>query len=99
MKENKDYQLVPVDIENEQAWDIRIISGEFNETVIRYGNVSVDGKDEKLHFNFSVILAPSEYITESNQDLQLVAADILLDVIENAIQNETVIFDDLDPQS
>ena len=44
VSEGIDYKLVPVeDSPNDQAWDVRILRGEFVETVIRYGNVAFDG--------------------------------------------------------
>lgn len=94
MKENLDFQFVPAEVDNEQAWDIRILTGEFNETVIRYGNVAVDGTNDALTFNFFVVKAPSEYIVESNEELQAVAGQILIAVIEQAIKDDTAIIDE-----
>lgn len=95
MKENKDYELIPADMpENDQAWDIRILTGEFNETIIRFGNVSADGKNGNIRFNFFVIYAPSEYINEDNKELQIVAGEILTDVIEHAIATDSLIMDE-----
>ena len=96
MTENEDYELIPamgVD-DNEQAWDIRILTGEFIETVIRFGNVQIDGKNDQLRFNFSVILAPSDYITVDNTDLQEVAGKILESVILRGFEDDAVIIDE-----
>ena len=94
MKENIDYELIPVDVDNEQAWDIRILTGEFNETVIRFGNIAVDGTKDTLTYNFFVVQAPSEYIVESNEDLQSTAGEILIDIIERGIEHDSVILDE-----
>ena len=45
VSEGVDYSLIPVeDSPNDQAWDVRILRGDFTETVIRYGNVALDRK-------------------------------------------------------
>ncbi len=96
MKENEDYVLIPakgVD-DNDQAWDVRILTGEFNETVIRFGNVQIDGKNDQLRFNFMVVLAPSDYITEDNEELQGTAASILEDLLVRSIEDGTAIIDE-----
>ena len=41
--ENKDYELISDENINE-VWNVRILEGEFNEVVIRYGSIRVDGK-------------------------------------------------------
>lgn len=94
MKENEDYSLIPVDIDNEQAWEIRILKGEFIETVIRYGNVSIDGINEQIKFNFVITFSPDEEITAENPQLQALAGEILGDLIENHIENGSIILDD-----
>lgn len=94
MVEDKDYQLIPVDIENDQAWDIRILSGEFVETVIRYGNVSIDGPQDQIKFNFGIVFSPDDDLTTGNTQLQVVAGDILGDLIENHIERGSIVMDD-----
>jgi hypothetical protein len=94
VKENVDYELIPADVDNEQAWDIRILTGEFNETVIRFGNIAVDGTKDALTYNFFVVQAPSEYIVESNEDLQSTAGEILIDIIERGIEDGSVVLDE-----
>lgn len=96
MKENTDYELIPAEgvEDNEQAWDVRILTGEFNETVIRYGNVAIDGQKDALTYNFFVVTAPSEYIVESDAGLQAVVAEILVDLIERSIQDGSAIIDE-----
>jgi len=39
MKENKDYQIIPSE-EHSDAWEVRILSGDFTETVVRFGSIS-----------------------------------------------------------
>ena len=96
MLENRDYQFIPARDapDNDQAWDIRILTGEFNETVIRFGNVQLDGKNDELHFNFAVILAPSDYITLDNADLQETAGLILESIILQGFEDGSAIIDE-----
>ena len=79
------YQLIPVeDHPNEQAWHIRILRGQFTETVISYGNISFDGTRDCLTFNFIVVYSPDSDLTSENVELQEFAADILEDILETA---------------
>ena len=42
MVEGTDYELVPADgteALNDQAWDVRLTTGSFVETVLRFGNI------------------------------------------------------------
>lgn len=83
--EGIDYELVPVeDHPNDYAWEIRILKGEFVESIIRYGNISFDGTRDCLTFNFKVVYSPSE-ATESDVKLQEFAGDILEDILDTAI--------------
>ena len=83
MKENIDYELIPGEGEN---WDIRILTGEFVETVINYKQLQVADDGEHLTFNFNVVTSPDEDIdAETNVDLQNTAAMILSDILENSV--------------
>lgn len=83
--EGVDYQLIPVDVENDQAWDIRILRGEFVETVLRYGAIKFDGEKDALTFSFIVVESPDEVLSSDNEELQIFAGDILEDVLEKAV--------------
>jgi hypothetical protein len=85
MSEGIDYEMVPSPIENEQAWCIRFLAGPFVETVISFGNLQVDGKEEAINFNFSVIESPIEDLNPDNQDLQQWCGSVLHDVLDMAI--------------
>lgn len=97
MIENEDYELIlPPDAKNDQAWNVRILTGEFNETVIRFGNIGADGKKGHITFNFVVVYAPSEYIDETNVDLQIVVGQILGDVLDRAARDGSLVLDEND---
>lgn len=95
MIENVDYELVPVEwAPSEQAWDVRILTGDFVESVIRFGNVSIDGESDRMTFNFEVIDTPIADLDETDLTLQDTCGTILLDVIERSIQDNSVLIKD-----
>jgi len=82
------YELIPVeDNPNELAWHVRILEGDFPETVISFGNIALHEDGEKLSFNFAVISSPDDTLTEESEDLQDFAARILEDVLERSIND------------
>jgi hypothetical protein len=84
LNEGVDYELTPSgETEIEQSWDVRILQGDFVETVIRFGNISFDGERDCLLFNFMVVSSPSG-LNEDCIELQDHAAMILQSVLENA---------------
>lgn len=92
VSEGVDYDLIPCDeVENDQAWDIRVLRGDFVETVLRFGNISFNEETDCLNFNFLVISSPNSTATTENESLQLFAGDILQSVLENAIANDALL--------
>jgi hypothetical protein len=88
VSEGIDYILIPVDyVDNEAAWDVRILRGEFTETVIRYGTIRFDGERDCLTFDFRVVTTPHFDLDSSNVDLQEFAADIMEDILERGIRD------------
>ena len=89
------YELVPVeDNPNEQAWHVRILEGEFAETVIAFGNVAIAEDGEHLSFNFFVASTPDDTLTEDHEPLQDFAALILEDVLERAQSEGSLVYKD-----
>ena len=85
MIENVDYQLIPSAVD-EGHWNIRILKGEFVETVIAFGKISLDDKEDKLKFTFDILFTPDPDLTVENNGLQLHAGSILYNLIESADQ-------------
>lgn len=94
MSEGIHYELIPADFENDQAWDVRILKGDFVESVIRFGNVAINGKEENLTFNFDIISTPDVNLTTESIELQDAVGSILVDVIENAIADKQLVAED-----
>jgi hypothetical protein len=86
LEENIDYEMIPGEGEN---WDIRILTGEFTETVINYKRLQVSNDGEHLTFNFNIVSSPDEDLdAETNFDLQNTAAMILSNILENSVTKE-----------
>ncbi|MEK9700123.1 MAG: hypothetical protein VW270_30360 [Candidatus Poseidoniales archaeon] len=86
MKQNIDYQLIPSDDGDKSWWDIRFLTGDFVETVIRFDTVKVSDDGEYLKYNINVISSPDDDLDpETNEDLQNVAGDVLMSLMEEAI--------------
>ena len=87
--EGVDYELIP-DYSDEQSWNIRFLTGDFTETVIKFGNISADGKDGLLHFNFTVVESPDDTLTPDDEALQNECGSVLMSVIEGAISKKEI---------
>jgi hypothetical protein len=86
MSEGVDYELIPVEyVDNEAAWDVRILRGEFTETVLRFGTIKYDGERDCLTFDFRVVDSPDGELDSSSEDLQEFSGDILEDILERGI--------------
>lgn len=82
--ESKDYELIPLE-DDVESWGVRILTGEFSETIIKYGNVGFEGEgdDMMMKFNFDIISTPDEDLeVETNIELQELARDILFTIFE-----------------
>ena len=97
--ENKTYSLIPGD-DGDQHWKIRFLEGPYSETVIQYGAISIDGKDDVIMtFNFLIESSPDEDLTVDDIDLQLWAGDVLQEIIRDAIENDYAILTDKEDES
>tara|TARA_R110000868_G_scaffold97730_5_gene268873 strand:+ start:753 stop:1034 length:282 start_codon:yes stop_codon:yes gene_type:complete len=83
MIENVDYQMIP-DVTDKDHWNIRILKGEFVETVFAFDKITFDEKDDKLKFTFNISFTPDPELDIHNNGLQLCAGKILYNLIESA---------------
>lgn len=91
LKEGVDYELIPAkDSDNDQAWDIRILESDYVETVIRFGNIKLDGESGCLNFNFVIQSTPNNNLDESDVDFQNYVADILENVLMEASKHDSI---------
>ena len=90
--ENKDYEIIP-DKSDEQAWNVRVLSGLYTETVLKYGVVKFNGKGEEkyMSFNFDIIYTPDTELTKESVELQEFAGLMLEKIMARGIEEGTVI--------
>lgn len=99
--EGIDYELIPAtdDYERDQSWDVRILKGDFTETVLRFGNIAFNGENDCLNFNFVLISSPVSDLSEADENLQDQAANILANILEEAAKEGTLLLGEPEEQS
>ena len=90
LQENKHYEIIP-DKGDDQAWNVRILSGAFTETVLRYGVVKFNGKKKDMTFNFDIVYTPDTELNVSNKKLQEFAGIMLEQIMAQGIRDNEVI--------
>lgn len=80
--ENQDYELIPRD---DNDWHVRVLTGEFVECIIRYGNVRFDEQNATMHFDFTVVESTDESFDSAQPELQKVASHILHSILIGAL--------------
>jgi len=91
LKENIDYQLVPAP-DHDQDWAVRVLTGDYVETVLKYGAIGFNEEEEGLMtFNFEVVESPDTDLSAADEDLQEYAGDLLQQIIKQAIEEGTLI--------
>ena len=90
LRENKHYEIIP-DKGDDQAWNVRILSGAFTETVLRYGVVKFNGKKKDMTFNFDIVYTPDTELKVSNKKLQEFAGIMLEQIMAQGIRDNEVI--------
>lgn len=89
MLELTDYELVPSD-EDDQAWNVRLLTGPFNETVLRFGAISLN-EEGIMSFNFHIVSSPDPELTTEIVELQEYAGDVLQAIIRDGMETGSVI--------
>ena len=83
-KENQQYQLVPAD---NNYWKVRILEGDFVETVFSFGSVSFDEKNLMVKFDYDVVYSPDSELKSDNPELQKVAGKILHSILVGTLDD------------
>ena len=94
--ENKDYEIIP-DKGDEQAWNVRVLSGLYTETVLKYGVVKFNGKGKEkyMSFNFDIVYTPDTELTKESVELQDFAGLMLEQIMARGIEEGNVITRDI----
>lgn len=83
--ENQDYELTPSD---NDGWNVRILSGEYVETIFQFGKITVNEDAESLTFDFELISSPIEDLNAyENSEFQTHTGKILSSILEDAVEN------------
>ena len=90
LKENKHYEIIP-DKGDDQAWNVRILSGMFTETVLKYGVVKFNVKKKHMTFNFDIVYTPDTELTVSDLKLQEFAGIMLEQIMAQGFRDGEVI--------
>ena len=86
-QENKQYELVPDD-DGTNEWKVRILVGDFIESVVKYGHISFNDKDFTMAFDYSLEYSPDTSLTAEDTDLKTVVSHILHSILVNAFDNQ-----------
>jgi hypothetical protein len=82
-----DYKLEPVVVDGKDAWNVNLMRAPYNDVTVRYNNVTIDGQEGVIKFNFDVIDTPdSKVYNIENTGLQQFAAEVLEDILEASIK-------------
>jgi len=89
--ELKDYELIPAD-GDDQAWAVRILTGNYVETVLQFQAISFNRVEEGvMSFNFDVVSSPDPQLTVQDIKLQEFAGDLLEAIIRDGMDTGSVI--------
>ena len=95
LKENEDYELVAIE-DDVDAWGVRITSGMFVETIIKFGAIGFNQVKDNLTYNFEVYSSPDSELSPDNLDLQEHCTKLLESIIISGIEDGTVELKDRD---
>lgn len=82
-KENVQYELIPGE-DQSNYWKIRILEGDYIETVFTFGALRVDEKNATISFDYTIDYSPIEDLTPDDPGLQKWASGILNSVLIEA---------------
>lgn len=94
MREAVDYEYV-VDEKDKSSVHIKLLTGEYKDTVFKYGKVGVKEEDDKayLQFNFDVIQSPIKKL-EKKLEFKNYIGDLLSTIITKQIDVEETYYDE-----
>ena len=81
MEENKDYELIPSPTDS-TVWQVRILTGDYVETIIEFDTIRLNEIKEHISFNFNIIESPDAALNIDDENLHFVLARVLADIIE-----------------
>lgn len=88
LSEDLHYQIIPQ--EGTNGWDVRLLE-EYPETVIRYGNVSFNGKDDCLNFSMQIVSSPDPDLTLDDLTFTEFCGRILSSIITDSLDDGSMV--------
>ena len=90
MREAIDYEYV-VDEKDKTSVHIKLLNGDYKDTIFKYGKVGVKEEDDKayLQFNFDVIESPIKKL-EKNLEFKNYIGDLLVDIMSGNMEMEII---------
>lgn len=87
-KENVDFKIIPVTgVMNDQAWELEILKGEYQNVVVRFGEMKFGG--EYIDFKYLVVSSPDGLkFDQDSEDFQSLMGEFMIEIIENAIEHD-----------
>ena len=88
LTENIDYSYV-YPTTDDTSVHIKLLTGDFKDTIFKYGKVSFDEKDDQgyLHFDYDVlqstVMKPKKL--EKNEDFKNCIGNLLVEIISNRL--------------
>lgn len=94
MREAVDYEYV-IDEKDKNSVHIKLLTGEYKDTIFKYGKVGVKEEDDKayLQFNFDVIQSSIKNL-EKKLEFKNYIGDLLSTIITKQIDVEETYYDE-----
>ena len=91
-----DYKVVPLTaIENEHAWQVQVLTGDYKNVNLIYTNIEINGKHGNLKFSLDAVDGDSMWV-EVTSALQDLSFDILQDIVKRGLLDGSVVIYDKD---
>lgn len=87
-KEGVDYAFVPFD---KEYASIKLLDGEYENTIYMYGNVSFEEKDDEVYLSFNYEILESDLdknILEQDEDFKIHIGDVLTSIMIKKLEED-----------
>lgn len=81
LDQNVDWEMIPGEGTH---WDIRLLTGDYTETVLRFTAIKISDDEEYMNFNFDVVSSPDPDLTDEDVKLQEYAGHVMSSILEEA---------------
>lgn len=85
--EGRDYIFRPG--QDEDNWNVGILTGEYIECLIRYNTIRIDEDNLTVHFDYDLLYSPDAELSAADPDLKAAAAEILHTILIGTLNEST----------